>query len=213
MEKEQIKQIGRLILEEYGYDVKRIIVPRIILEAQKKGMTIDDAIEAYDDLFHKSEIFEKIMHKYCGDDFNIVPYFEYKGENILFSYGEYDTGDLYITSYYYDKDTGEFDLYSDISVISFELKKPNENEIYIPMYDVSGIYNDIFKKQFVEKEIEECKIGMGEGIKVKLKDNFVKQMLSSERIESEDLERIFRLEPQNHFWENVKKKGKKNESR
>lgn len=98
----------------------------------------------------------------------MVKKFKYRDEKIFFVYSHYTIGDgVAILAF-----TEENEPWCDISVNVPDLPSLGENEIYVPLYKAKDIYETIFKDFFVEKEIAHVKIGYGDGVHVKLIDDF-----------------------------------------
>ena len=103
----------------------------------------------------------------------MVKKFNYRNETIFFGYSHYTIGDgIAILAF-----TEEGELWCDISVNVPDLPPLKENEIYIPLYKAKDIYEKVFKDFFVEEEIAHVKIGYGDGVRVKLIDDFRDYML------------------------------------
>lgn len=103
--------------------------------------------------------------------------FKYKEEELLFTVSEYVYGGLYIGCM-----TTDYEEYADISVNLSATHPPLQaNEIYVPLHEpaVEKLYKEVFKDAFVAEELGWIKIGtFGHGVKVRLKEEFMDDMVS-----------------------------------
>lgn len=86
-------------------------------------------------------------------------------------------GSLAIQAYEYDKEYGGYIPYGMVTVCLVDYgMTPNENEIFIPTYKMTEPFIAQVMLDLVDEVLGTVPIGMGEGLRVRLKDDWRKHM-------------------------------------
>lgn len=189
MNKRKAEEVFDLIKKRKGEAFSQEMLPLLLFEGERSGEIYrDEARKLFADLYTGDEDFEKVRTDYFMATTAEIPYFRHGAEKVIFVHYESEADvNPYIGAYTWNESGlfnqyGHFEYWDDMTCKPWNLPVPSSGKAYIPLYNVKSLYQNVFREYFVEDEIRKVKIAKGEGLLVKLKDDYRKNLVSYETL-------------------------------
>ena len=189
MDKKKAEDVYKLMESRKGEQFAQELLPVILFEGERSGeMSQEETRTLFACLYKGSRDYDDVRTEYFLETTPKVPYFMFGDEKIIFvSYQNEPDVNPYITAYSWNEGEifdqyGYLEYWDDITCRPWNLPDPKEGEAYIPLYNVGSLYRNVFREYFVESELRKVQIERGEGMLVRLKDNYRDMIVSFETL-------------------------------